>query len=310
LLNGKVLVAGGSSSFLGADSTAELFDPATGTWTATGSLNAARSGHTATLLPNGKVLVARGFDFVYLSSAELYDPLTGTWTITATTGASTISPTANLLVNGKVLLVGGSNGITGTNRAELYDLGLGFVPSQQPQLLTISTPVPFGSGLVLTGSQFRGLSEGSGGSLGQNSPTDFPLVQVRSLQNEQTSFVLGANWSPNTFLSGPLTNLPPGWAMATVYVNAIPGTSKVFNIAAPTPFLLTDMTIAPGGAFQFGFTNTPNSTFTVLASANAALPLGNWIVLGTVTETSPGQYQFNDPQATDHPQRFYRVRWP
>jgi hypothetical protein len=61
LQNGKVLVAGGQDSS-GVLATAELYDPATGKWTATGSLNTGRRFHTATLLPNGKVLVAAGFD--------------------------------------------------------------------------------------------------------------------------------------------------------------------------------------------------------------------------------------------------------
>ena len=60
LPNGKVLVAGGCIMAVDDLSSAELYDPATGTWTATGSLGTARYGHTATLLPNGKVLVAGG----------------------------------------------------------------------------------------------------------------------------------------------------------------------------------------------------------------------------------------------------------
>ncbi len=54
--------------------SAELYDPASGTWTATGSLGTARAYYTATLLPNGKVLAAGGNNGTALSSAELYDP--------------------------------------------------------------------------------------------------------------------------------------------------------------------------------------------------------------------------------------------
>ena len=61
LPNGKVLVAGGYND-VGILTSAELYDPASGTWTATGSLTTARQLHTATLLPNGKVLVAGGYN--------------------------------------------------------------------------------------------------------------------------------------------------------------------------------------------------------------------------------------------------------
>ena len=86
LPNGKVLVAGGYDGNNGGIyfASAELYDPASGTWTATGSLATARSVYTATLLPNGKVLVAGGLGDgdVALASAELYDPASGTWTAT------------------------------------------------------------------------------------------------------------------------------------------------------------------------------------------------------------------------------------
>ncbi len=88
LPNGKVLVAGGFIQGGSSSGSAELYDPGSGTWTATGSLNIGRGQHTATLLPNGKVLVAAGynfdgFDYHYFASAELYDPASGTWTYTA-----------------------------------------------------------------------------------------------------------------------------------------------------------------------------------------------------------------------------------
>jgi hypothetical protein len=125
LLNGKVLVAGGWNPINGPLSSAELYDPATGTWTATGSMNTARENHTATLLRNGKALVAGGHD---LSSAELYDPVTGTWTATGSMNSKHQVFTATLLLNGQVLVAGSYvNGPGGTvsSSAELYDPATG-----------------------------------------------------------------------------------------------------------------------------------------------------------------------------------------
>src|SRR4051812_22190168 len=87
LPNGKVLVAGGAASQAGNPiASAELYDPASGTWTATGSMTTTRYRATATLLRNGKVLVVGGAGggppATYLNSAELYDPTTGTWSAT------------------------------------------------------------------------------------------------------------------------------------------------------------------------------------------------------------------------------------
>jgi N-acetylneuraminic acid mutarotase len=97
-----------------------------GTWTITGSLNTARSSHTATLLPNGQVLVAGGFNGNVLASAELYDPASGKWLASGNLSIARDGHTATLLPNGQVLVAGGSGVTLNTlSSAELYDPATG-----------------------------------------------------------------------------------------------------------------------------------------------------------------------------------------
>jgi hypothetical protein len=127
LPNGKVLVAGGNGL------TAELYDPASRTWTETGSMSTPRGEHTATLLKNGTVLVVGGIvGFSSQASAELYDPATGTWTTTGSLNHARRDHTATLLPDGKVLVAGGFHDLVGTitggsaiPSAELYDPATG-----------------------------------------------------------------------------------------------------------------------------------------------------------------------------------------
>ena len=108
-----------------------LVEATTGTlfaFESTGSLVTARSGHTATLLPNNKVLVVGGYrSGAPLASAELYDPATGIWATTGSLAAARFHHTATLLPNGKVLVVGGYGGSTFSNlaSAEVYDPATG-----------------------------------------------------------------------------------------------------------------------------------------------------------------------------------------
>src|SRR6266403_1135551 len=98
-------------------------DEPSGCWTDTGSLHTARFIHTATLLSNGLVLVAAGFDGVNaLASAELYDPDSGMWSITDSLNAARGAHAASLLPNGMVLVAAGddSSGQPSVS-AELYD---------------------------------------------------------------------------------------------------------------------------------------------------------------------------------------------
>lgn len=84
----------------------------------------------------------------------------------------------------------------------------------------------------------------------------------------------------------------------------------IISNAVPASIHLIGAVVNTNGAFQFNFTNTPGTSFTVLVTTNAGLPLSNWTTLGAVIETSSGQYQFTDPQTTIYPQRYYRVRTP
>jgi hypothetical protein len=89
------------------------------TWTRIGSMTVPRSAFTATLLPNGQVLVAGG-GFRGLATAELYDLCTGRWTATGSMSVARAGHTATLLTNGMVLVAGGDSANGGTS-AELYD---------------------------------------------------------------------------------------------------------------------------------------------------------------------------------------------
>ena len=115
-----------------------------------------------------------------------------------------------------------------------------------------------------------------------------------------TNGVVGFAFTANLFATSRTANI-------TLLGQPIPVTQS----AAPvTPPNLTGLTILGNGAFQFGFTNDQDASFTVLTTTNLTSPLTNWTVLGTLTNNGSGQYQFTDLAATNGGQRFYRVSSP
>jgi hypothetical protein len=148
LPSGKVLIAGGGGSTLeqyegGAGSSAELYDPDNGIFITTGSMSVPRAGHSATLLPDDRVLIVGGSTEM---AVELYDPESGSFSRGASMSVPRTAHTATLLNNGKVLIAGGFNpqplsvnepppicppgGCGSLNTAELYDPANGtFTPT-------------------------------------------------------------------------------------------------------------------------------------------------------------------------------------
>jgi hypothetical protein len=129
LRNGKVLLIGGETGWTGiprspiVTASADLYDPATGVFQATGDMTTERESHTATLLGDGRVLVTggarlQGTTWETLQTAEIYDPGSATFSPTGDMVKPRSFHTATLLSNGKVLVTGGNvGGVT----AELYD---------------------------------------------------------------------------------------------------------------------------------------------------------------------------------------------
>ncbi len=141
LPNGRVLIAGGREDVGSSSSlrSVELFDPVTRQSSTTGMLATRRHGATATLLADGRVLVAGGFDggdgggvggdpgVGGLASAEIYDPQSGTFSATGSMTTQRERASAVLLADGRVLIIGGYGAFSGAllNTSEIYDPATG-----------------------------------------------------------------------------------------------------------------------------------------------------------------------------------------
>lgn len=130
LLDGRVLITGGWTGTDYAD-PAQLFDPASDSWTSAGSIGIGRYWHAAARLEDGRVLIAGGtvysgtgdprFNATTTATARVYDPVTGTWSSAGTLSQPRTRPRAVLLQTGRVLVVGGSQSSVPSTTADLYN---------------------------------------------------------------------------------------------------------------------------------------------------------------------------------------------
>jgi hypothetical protein len=164
LNDGKVLVVGGGT---GSDSTgfqsfssSEIYNPLNNQWSQTGSLTTHRGGHTATLLPDGRVLVAAGGQnnsSNFLSSAEVYDSGQGVWSPAGSIAVTRQEHAATLLADGRVLVTGGHGWDGTTATAGIFSSSSGSwdtVPSMlQPRGLHTGTLLNNQQVLVVGGRQ-------------------------------------------------------------------------------------------------------------------------------------------------------------
>ncbi len=170
LADGRVLLTGGIFPSQPVAATAELYDPASGTFQTTGNMVTVRTHHTATLLANGKVLIAGGLVLdpgceitidndclISTDNAELYDPVTEDFTPTGELTVARNHHSATLMNDGRVLIVGGGGG-AGT--AELYDPATGIFAPTGPLVFarTFHTATLLSSGKVLIAGGFIGPS--------------------------------------------------------------------------------------------------------------------------------------------------------
>jgi hypothetical protein len=304
LPNGKVLLVGGVS---GSSEVAasELYDPNTGVFTVASNLILPRYEHTATLLPSGKVLISGGSSAGSVQiHSEVYDPATALFTVSNSSSNGDLANgriyhTASLLPNGQIVVVGGSDGVgSSLTYVQSYNLGLGFNASTQPPTITkISASSANGSSscsglpntmfcqgqaLVITGTQFTGYgstlgtygSQASGSNGSQDSATNYPIIQIRRLDNEQSFFLLSdptSSWSNTNFKSQVLPAISAaGPYLLTIFSNGIPSVSVMFLLGNTYPNAVSSLNV---NSTKLDFTANNSSQTLLLSAGQASL---NW----------------------------------
>ncbi len=286
LSGGRVLVIGGKDAANNSLSSSELYSLSAGRWLATASLATARAHHTATVLLDGRVLVAGGeAGGSHLASVEVYSPATGTFSLGRSLATARSRHTTVLMPDGRVLVAGGSGSTGALASVERYD-STGALEAWRP-LVTAPGPVRAGGVFSVSGFGFRGASEGSSGTASA-SATNFPLVQVTSMEGEQTYLArLGFSDSSVTVSAPAGAN---GYYLLTVTTNAISaGTMLFVDGQVPAAPVIT----APAGLVS---TATPAVEGTAEAGSTVTVTLDGAVV-GMAVANASGTWRFTPASA-------------
>lgn len=296
LANGTVLIAGGRSGSNSGSTLnkAEIYDPATGTFSTTGDMQVSRAFHTATLLNDGRVLITGGLTtgLTSLGSAEIYDPATGQFTLTGSMTVARNYHAAVLLQDGTVLITGGSSGSANNpslTSAEIFGPGTGtFALTKDPSsgLTTV-----MGSGhskhtatLLLSGNVLIAGDASLSGVIGNSAeiyhPTNQVFLSVSPMVTERANYPALLLADGTVLLAGGVassgtTALAETYNPAAIAVTPVAFTfpaTPVNGTSAPQTFTISNSDESPVVVNSIDMSGADTPLFTVTASTCGTMP--------------------------------------
>src|SRR5262245_57298465 len=273
LEDGRVLVIGGADADFNFLDSAEIYDPGTGNWSFTGSMNEPRfEDFVAVLLPGRKVLIAGGFGppFNALNSAEIYDEATNTWTPTGSMNVARAEFANVVLPDGRVLAVGGvADDLTPIASSEIYDPRTG--------IWTLTGSMRTGRNDVAVVVLQDGRVLAAGGGMGDEELPRYASAEIFDPHTGQ--------WTPTGDMTAPRSETEHASVLMPDGRVLVPGG----HTAPHTPVSSADLYEPRTGTWSAaGFMSVPRAGHVaVLLNGNrGALVMGGYSVEGGLSTTS------------------------